>query len=129
MPKGTPRPPTGRVDGPNAVRGASTGFSILIIGGLLAPLWTLVSTVVAAVWLAAVAIGAFAMAARLSSAAGNPPLHGAVAAVTAYVLVLPLLLPFEQGRNVPQILATFATAIVVGGLTGWLAAGRRTAPE
>ena len=129
MPKGTPQPPVGRIDVPNAIRGASTGFTILIIGGLLAPMWTLVSTVVAGIWLAAVAIGAFAVAARLSQAAGNPPVHGVVAAVTSYVLVLPLLLPFEEGRNVPQIIATFATAIVVGALAGWLAAGRRTSAK
>lgn len=125
MPKGTPAPPVGRIDVPNAIRGASTGFSILVIGGLLAPLWTLVSTLVAGIWLAGVSICAFAVAARLSKAAGTPPLHGVVAAVTAYVLVLPLLLPFEAGRNVPQILATLATAVAVGALTGWFAAGRR----
>lgn len=116
--------PTGRVDVPNAVRGASTGFSILLIGGLLAPLATLVSPVAGALWLAGVAVLAFAIAARRSRLAEAPALHGAVAAVGAYALVLPLLLPFPQGRDVGQILLTLATAVVVGAASGSLMARR-----
>jgi hypothetical protein len=118
----TPAP--GRIDVPNAVRGASTGFSILLIGGLLAPMATLVSVPVAVVWLAGVSVVAFVVAARRSRPANAPALHGAVAAVLAYVLVLPLLLPFEQGRDVRQILLTLATAVVIGAVTGALAARR-----
>jgi hypothetical protein len=114
----------GRVDVPNAVRGASTGFSILLLGGLLAPFVTLVSVPAAAAWLGGVAVVAFAVAARRSRLAANPALHGAVAAVIAYVLVLPLLLPFPQGRNIQQILLTLATALVVGAATGALVARR-----
>lgn len=120
-------PPTGRVDVPNAVRGASTGFSILVIGGLLAPFLTLVSALAAALWLAGVAVVAFAVAARRSQLADAPAIHGAVAAVLAYVLVLPLLLPFPQGRDLGQILLTLATAVVVGAATGALMARRATA--
>ncbi len=108
----------GRIDVPGAVRGASTGFSILILGGLVAPFWTLLSTAVAAGWLALVAVVAFAVAARHSRKAGNPGLHGAVAALIAYALVLPLILPFEQGRNPGQIGLTVVTAVVVGWLAG-----------
>lgn len=109
---------TGRIDVPGAVRGASTGFSILVLGGLVAPFWTLLATPVAAGWLALVAVVAFAVAARHSRRAGNPGLHGAVAAVIAYALVLPLILPFEQGRNPGQIGLTVVTAVVVGWLAG-----------
>ena len=119
--------PVGRVDVPNAVRGASSGFSILVVGGLLAPITTLVSGPFAAAWLAGVAVVAFAVAARRSQRAGAPAVHGAVAAVIAYVLVLPLLLPFEQGRNLPQILLTVATAVVVGAITGAVASRRALA--
>jgi len=119
----------GRIDVPNAVRGASTGFSVLLIGGLLAPFLTLLSTVAAAGWLAGVAVTAFAVAARHSMRAGSPALHGAAAALFAYALVLPLLLPFEQGRDVGQIALTTATAVVVGSLVGTLAAGRSTATD
>jgi hypothetical protein len=120
-------PAAGRIDVPNAVRGASTGFSILVIGGLLAPILTLISVPVAIAWLAGDAVVAFAVAARRSRLANAPALHGAVAAVLAYALVLPLVLPVEQGRDVRQILLTLATAIVVGAMTGTLAA-RRTTP-
>ena len=64
------------------------------------------SPVVATIWLTGVAVVAFAVAARRSRLAGAPAAHGAVAAVVAYVLVLPLLLPFEQARDPLQILLT-----------------------
>jgi len=119
----------GLVDVPNAVRGASTGFSVLLIGGLLAPMVTLASTVLATVWLTGVAVVAFAVAARRSRLAGAPAVHGAVAAVFAYVLVLPLLLPFEQSRDPLQISLTALTAVVVGAGIGSLAAGRVGKPR
>lgn len=114
----------GRIDLPNAVRGASTGFSILVIGGLLATFATLISPVLGAVWLAGVAVVAFAVAARRSQHAENPPLHGAVAAVCAYLLVLPLILPFEAGRDLSQIAMTTVTALVVGPVSAWVSARR-----
>ena len=119
----------GLIDVPNAVRGASTGFSVLLIGGLLAPMVTLASTVLATVWLTCVAVVAFAVAARRSRLAGAPAVHGAVAAVFAYVLVLPLLLPFEQSRDPLQISLTALTAVVVGAGIGSLAAGRVGKPR
>ncbi|MCR1785741.1 hypothetical protein KVF89_24605 [Nocardioides carbamazepini] len=119
-----PTGPTGRIDVPGAVRGASTGFSVLILGGLVAPFLTLASTAAAAGWLAAVAVVAFAVAARHSRLAGSPGLHGAVAALIAYALVLPLILPFEQGREPLQIALTVLTALVVGWLAGTVFARR-----
>lgn len=117
-------PPAGAIDVPNAVRGASTGFSVLVIGGLLAPMTTLISGPVATVWLTGVAVVAFVVAARKSQAAPKPAVHGAAAAVLAYVLVLPLLLPFETARNWPQIALTFVVAVAVGAVTGVVAARR-----
>jgi hypothetical protein len=117
--------PLAPVDVPNAVRGASTGFSVLVIGGLLGPMTTLISGLFATVWLTGVAVVAFVVAARRSRGAGQPARHGAVAAVLAYVLVLPLLLPFEAARNWPQIGLTFLTAVVVGAVTGVVAARGR----
>jgi hypothetical protein len=119
----------GLVDVPNAVRGASTGFSVLLIGGLLAPMVGLASTLVATVWLTGVAVVAFAIAARRSRLAGAPAVHGAVAALFSYILVLPLLLPFEQSRDPLQILLTAATAVVVGAGCASLAAGRIGTPR
>ncbi len=84
----------------------------------------MVSAPAGAIWLAGVAVTAFAVAARRSALAGNPFVHGAVAALISYLLVLPLILPFEAGRNVTQILLTAATALVVGPLSAWYAARR-----
>lgn len=118
------RPTRARIDLPNAVRGASTGFSILVIGGLLATFATLISPVFGAFWLAGVAIAAFAVAAKQSQQAQNPLLHGAVAALSAYLLVLPLILPFEAGRDLSQIAMTTLTALVVGPVSAWVSARR-----
>lgn len=127
--KSAPAPASpARIDFPNAVRGASTGFSILLIGGFLAPMLTLVSALAAAVWLGGVAVVAFAVAARRSQRAGIPALHGIFAALLAYALVLPLLLPFEQGRDIRQIAQTVLTAVMVGAITGAVAA-RRVVPS
>lgn len=114
-------PQVGRIDVPNAVRGASTGFSVLLVGGLVAPMTTLVSLTFARAWLTGVAVLAFAIAARRSRLATAPAVHGAVAAVLSYVLVLPLLLPFPEARHPLQIGLTFATAVVVGAVTGAIA--------
>ena len=120
----TPITPRSRIDVPAAIRGGSAGFSILLIGGLLSPLVALAVPRLGGVWLTMIAIVSFAIAARRIGNASVPQLHGAVAAVFAYVLVLPLLLPFEGGRNLPQILLTLATAISVGASTGWIQSKR-----
>ncbi|MDN5745558.1 MAG: hypothetical protein L0H31_10615 [Nocardioidaceae bacterium] len=124
MPKGTPSTAVGSVDVPNAVRGASTGFSILVIGGLLAAFVSLASELGTVLWLAAVAVLAFAVAARRSEHAGNPFLHGAAAAVMSYALVLPLLLPFKEGRDPVSLALTLLTALIIGPIAGWWFAER-----
>lgn len=112
--------PAGRVDVPVAVRGASAGFSVLLIGGLLGPLIGVKAPALGSVFLTGTAILAFFLAARKTGTATSPPLHGAIAAVLAYALVLPLVLMSDAGRNLGQSLVTLATAISVGALTGWM---------
>jgi hypothetical protein len=118
--------PRGRIDVPVAVRGASAGFSVLLIGGLLGPLIAIKAPAVGGVFLTATAILAFFLAARKTGTAGNPALHGAVAAVLAYALVLPLVLMSPAGRDLRQSVMTLATAISVGALTGWMMSRTRT---
>jgi len=119
--------PHGRIDVPVAVRGASAGFSILLIGGLLGPLIAFKAPAIGGVFLTATAILAFFVAARKIGTAGNPALHGAVAAVLAYLLVLPLVLMMSAaGRNLAQTAMTLATAVSVGALTGWAMSRTRT---
>lgn len=121
--KGPPRR-SSPIDLPVAIRGGSAGFSLLLIGGLLAPLAGLAVPALGGAFLTLTAVLAFLVAARKIGRSSVPQLHGAVAAVLAYALVLPLLLPFETTRNVPQILYTLATAISVGASTAWIQSKR-----
>jgi len=124
MPKGTPSTAVGSVDVPNAVRGASTGFSILVIGFLLAFFVSMTSQAATLIWIAAVGVVAFATAARRSQQAANPFLHGAAAALLSFALVLPLLLPFKEGRDPLSLGLSVLGALVVGPISGWWFAGR-----
>jgi Osmosensitive K+ channel histidine kinase len=113
------------VDWVVAVRGASLGFSVLVIGGLVQPLVAMAVPPLGVVWLLLVAVVAFAVAGRRIGAAVTPALHGAVAAMMGYFLVVPLVY-FAQGSvDGAQIGYTFATAAAVGAAVGHLAGRRR----
>ncbi|MGH3519637.1 MAG: hypothetical protein ACRDQ7_19905 [Haloechinothrix sp.] len=110
------------IDPVAAVRGASVGFSILVVGGLLAPVAAVAVPLLGAVWLTLIAVLAFGVAGMRIGGARLPALHGAVAAVFAYLLVLPLVLLNEAGRDVVQVSLTFCAALAVGALAGILRA-------
>ncbi|OLZ42939.1 hypothetical protein [Amycolatopsis keratiniphila] len=107
-----------RIDAPAAVRGASSGFSVLIIGGLAQPLAVTWVQALGYVWLPLIAVIAFIVAARKIGNASLPAAHGAVAALCSYLLALPLSLLVPTGRDPLQIGLTAATAIVVGAVVG-----------
>ncbi|KAA9165978.1 hypothetical protein FPZ12_003210 [Amycolatopsis acidicola] len=111
------------VDAPGVVRGASTGFTVLVLGGLAAPLGALVP-VAGTVWLPVVALVAFVVAAARVGTAPRPWLHGMVAALSAYLLVLPLVL-LGGSHDVGQMGLTFLAAVLVGAGSGFLAGYRR----
>lgn len=118
---------TNRIDLPVAVRGASLGFSVLLIGILLS---TVLRTAVPDPALGfagtiAVYLLAFYLAARKIGTATVPAMHGAFAAIFAYALILPLILRDPAGRNVAQIALTLALAMGIGALTGWIGSTRR----
>lgn len=118
----------GTVDVPAAVRAASAGFTVLLLGGLLAPIAATYIPYVGQVWLSLVAVAAFAMAGSRIGQARAPHLHGACAALGSYLLVLPLVVWFTSGTEgvgVVQILATAVAAVAIGGLAGLLAGRRR----
>jgi len=118
--------PANRIDFPVAVRGASFGFGVLLIGILLS---TVLRATVPELGLAgtlAAYVLAFYLAARKTGTATAPALHGAIAATAAYVLVLPLILRDPAGRNIAQFAATLALAVGVGALTGWIGSTRRS---
>ncbi len=114
------------IDTPTAVRGASRGFTVLVLGGLSAPLVAMTVPPLGAVWLTLAAVVGFALAGARIGTAVRPAVHGAVAATFAYVLVLPLVLIAPVGRDPVQVGLTLLTAVAVGGLAGMVSA-RRTA--
>lgn len=116
---GTERRPG--IDGPVMVRAASTGFTVLLLGGLVAPLVAALVPMVGRYWLVVVAIVAFVIAGSRIGAAGAPAVHGAVAAVSSYLLMLPVVM-MTAGLQVGQVLATASAAVVVGALGGYLTA-------
>ncbi len=123
-PSSTARP--AQVDVGAVARGVSSGFMILVFGGLIQPVVTAFVPVIGMFWLILVAVTAFAFAGyRVGLACPNPPLHGAGAAVGSYLLVVPLM--FLQGTFDPlYTVFSFVAAAVVGGAAGRIAGRSRS---
>jgi hypothetical protein len=122
----TPAARPAQVDVGAIARGVSSGFMILVFGGLIQPVVTAFVPVVGMFWLILVAVTAFAFAGyRVGLACPNPPLHGAGAAVGSYLLVVPLM--FLQGTFDPlYTVFSFVAAAVVGGAAGRIAGRARS---
>lgn len=108
------------------VRGASRGFTVLLLGGVVQPWVGILVPPLGAVWLTLVALIAFTWAAWPRGAGWlRPRLHrgllGGAAALGSYLLVMPLVI--WAAGYVPwiQVVFTAGTAVVSGGLTGALA--------
>ncbi|MBN9739298.1 MULTISPECIES: hypothetical protein [unclassified Pseudonocardia] len=114
-----------RVDGINLVRGASLAFSVLVVGGLAAPLGSRIP-VIGPLWLILVSLLAFVLAGYRIGSATDPKVHGAVTAVIGYLLVVPLVTMASGFLDVQQFVLTTLCAIVMGGLAGHLAGRNRT---
>jgi hypothetical protein len=112
------------IDPVAAVRGISTGFSVLLIASLMAPILANRVPVVGGLALVLAAVVGFAAAASRQGNSPAPALQGDTAAVGSYLLVLPLVVMVSRRWDVEQIGVTLLTAVVVGGLVGPLAAGR-----
>lgn len=108
------------VDAPVAVRAASTGFTILLLGGLCAPLAATLLPVVGRYWLVAVAVTAFIVAGVRIGTASVPALHGAVCAVGGYLLMLPIV-AMTAGLHIGPVVGTVAAAVVLGASSGHFA--------
>ncbi len=119
------RPAASQVDVGAVARAVSTGFMILVFGGLIQPIISTYVPLLGMFWLILVAVTAFASAgARVGIACPNPPLHGAGAAVLSYLLVVPLM--FLQGTFNPlYCVYSFVAAAVVGAVAGRIAARSR----
>jgi hypothetical protein len=114
------------VDVGAVARAVSTGFMILVFGGLIQPIVSAYVPLLGMFWLILVAVIAFASAgARVGKACPNPPLHGAFAAVLSYLLVVPLM--FLQGTFNPlYTVFSFVAAAVVGAAAGFIAGRSKT---
>ncbi|WP_445548686.1 hypothetical protein, partial [Frankia sp. CiP1_Cm_nod2] len=115
------------VDMTAVVRGSSRGFTVLVLGGLIAPAVATVSGALGVLILTGSAAAAFVAAALRQGTTTDGGRHGALAAVGAYLLVLPLVLLAQAGRNPAQISMTLAAAVVVGFVAGSVTARRRPA--
>lgn len=113
-----------RVDGVHLVRGGSLAFTVLVIGGLAAPLGAQIP-LVGPLWLILTAVLAFVLAGYRIGDAADPRVHGAVAATVGYLLVAPLVVMTTGTLDFAQFGFTGLTAIVVGGLAGHLAGRNR----
>ncbi|AEH09468.1 MULTISPECIES: PE-PGRS family protein [Protofrankia] len=114
------------VDMVAVVRGSSRGFTVLVLGGLVAPAVATVSGALGALVLTGSAAAAFVVAALRQGTTTDGGRHGALAAVGAYLLVLPLVLLAQAGRNPAQISMTLAAAVIVGFVAGSVATRRRS---
>lgn len=112
------------VDLATMIRGASLGFSVLVLGGLVAPLAARLP-VLGPVWLPVVAAVAFALAGSRIGVATAPARHGGVAAVSAYLLVVPLVMMAPVRPEMPALGLSAGAAVLVGALAGAVAARRR----
>ncbi len=126
-----PKPRSARIDMPVAVRGASAGFTVLLVGGLLTMLLTIkLPASGPLVGLTAAVVG-FYVAARRVGKASMPALHGAFAAALSYLLVLPIAWSFSPGNSSADIgfaLLNLALALSTGSLTGWMNSPAKEAP-
>ncbi len=124
--------PAARIDFPVAVRGASSGFSVLVIGVLLSQLILLLApnSPALVVVFAPYVLGSYVAARKIGNAA-VPVLHGMAAAVGAFLLTLPVLLLMMLDSQPLESVSYLATGLTlclgIGAITGWMNAGRRLA--
>lgn len=104
-------PPAGRT---LVVRGASRGFTVLLLGGVVQPLVSTVLPQLGYVWPAVVAVVAFAWSAWIASTPTAAMLVDAVsAAMGGYLLVTPVVVMLTGALDPAQIAGTSLTALVV----------------
>lgn len=111
------------------VKGASTAFTVLVVGGLATPLIASLVPMAGAVavWAVLVSAAGFILAGGRIGEATQPALHGAAAALAAYLLVLPLIALFGTALVWWHVLVTALVAAAVGAAAGAVC-GRRRGP-
>jgi hypothetical protein len=120
------------IDWPTAIRGAGTGFGVLVITTLLQPILEQVGPWLPPLVLVVGFLLGFTLAARKAGEAPSPALTGAVGALFAYTLTLPLLYLSHKpmGWDVFWSCVGYCVAaLLVGGLVGHLAGRREAASD
>lgn len=117
------------VDPAALVKGASAGFTVLLVGELLAPLAGLVSATLGGLWLSLVGAAGYVVAGSRVGLASRTVLQGAGAAVLALLLTLPLRLLAGFAAPFWALGLSAVFAVFVGGLAGRAAAARRDARD
>jgi len=123
----------GRVTSPPGIdlsalaRGSFRGFFVLITGTLLFPVVAREIPAIATVWLSLVSIGGFACAACHQGIARRSASQGAIAAIGALGLILPLLLLGPAVDDPVPLLLTAVTAPVTGVVVGGVVIAARHA--
>ncbi|CAM3382081.1 hypothetical protein NODU109028_14520 [Nocardioides dubius] len=112
------RPERTPIDWVFVVRGASRGLTVLLIGGAVQPWVGVLSRPLGFIWLALVAVLAFALAARPHRGSAGSVRDCMTAAVASYLLVLPLVVSAAGTLAVDQAFFTSLTAVVVGAFMG-----------
>ena len=118
------------------VAGASRGFTVLLLGGVVQPWVGALAPPVGYVWLALVAVAAFAWAAAPRTVRGVAPsdlrldrvLGGIAAALGSYALILPLVLTATAEVLWTQLFFTSGAAVLTGALVGALVPVRAHRP-
>jgi hypothetical protein len=108
------------IDAVTVVRGSSAGFTVLVLGGLLAPIVAVKIPVLGGFGLVVTAVAGFATAASRQWKGSRPAVQGILAAVGAYLLILPMVVFAHHGWDVGQVFGTLLTAVVVGAATAML---------
>lgn len=102
------------------VRGASTGFTVLIIGELMSPLVAGIHPVIGLLWLSLVGAAGFVVAGSSIGTARRTWLQGALAALAALALTIPLrmLVGLDTAAQWYAVSVSAVFGLVVGAVAG-----------
>jgi hypothetical protein len=107
-------------------RGASSGFTVLFIGGWLYPAALKLGPTGEVGYLVAVGLIGFGLAGVRCGQAAAPALHGSIAAVLGYVLMVPVILIAHRETFGGQLGWAVLGALLVGGAAGHISGRLRT---
>lgn len=102
------------------MRGGSAGFTVLVLGELLTPFASGINATLGLLWLSLVGAAGYVAAGSKIGIASKPALHGALAALCALVLTIPLrlLVGASLGQQWYALLVSAMFGLVVGALAG-----------